>query len=145
MMDRKSYMVFHSATLISWPPLKLQFQFDHTRRVVDARSRIDAITNRARRELAYVACLNGRERARAPGQVNEPGLGYNMNYTIIHISINKNDFQLQRTSFTIKAGRCHLFWGIPESALCIMDIAGDRCNSVQCATTTSTSLNCNSR
>ena len=28
---------------ISWPPLKLQFQFDHTRRVVDARSRIDAI------------------------------------------------------------------------------------------------------
>ena len=28
---------------ISWPPLKLQFQFGHTRRVVDARSRIDAI------------------------------------------------------------------------------------------------------
>ena len=28
---------------ISWPPLKLQFQFDHTRRVVDAGSRIDAI------------------------------------------------------------------------------------------------------
>ena len=28
---------------ISWPPLKLQFQFDHTRRVVDDRSRIDAI------------------------------------------------------------------------------------------------------
>ena len=55
---------------ISWPPLKLQFQFDHTRRVVDARSRIDAI------QTGPVD--NGRELARAPGQVNEPGLQYEL-------------------------------------------------------------------
>ena len=33
----------YTSVRLSWPPLKLQFQFDHTRRVVDARSRIDAI------------------------------------------------------------------------------------------------------
>ena len=48
---------------ISWPPLKLQFQFDHTRRVVDARSRIDAI------QTGPVENYSLRK-------VNEPGLQY---------------------------------------------------------------------
>jgi hypothetical protein len=55
---------------ISWPPLKLQFQFDHTRRVVGARSRIDAIQTGPVENYSlrgYVGNLPGRERARSPG------------------------------------------------------------------------------
>ena len=37
------YDTLYTLVWVSWPPLKLQFQFDHTRRVIDARSRIYAI------------------------------------------------------------------------------------------------------
>ena len=76
---------------ISWPPLKLQFQFDHTRRVVDDRTRIDAIQTGARRELAYDVVgliLTSRERARSPRQVNEPGLQYELHHNPYLPNIN---------------------------------------------------------
>ena len=78
---------------ISWPPLKLQFQFDHTRRVVDARSRIDAIQTGTSRASPRSAESEHGPRDKSMSRA------YNMNYTIIHIyliSINKNDFQLPR-------------------------------------------------
>ena len=45
---------------------------------------------RARRELAYgyVVSLTGRERARAPGQVNEPGLQYELHHNPYLPNIN---------------------------------------------------------
>ena len=71
----------YTSVRLSWPPLKLQFQFDHTRRVVDARSRIDAIDIRLRITLLlYRLNRARRERARAPGQVNEPGLQYELHH-----------------------------------------------------------------
>ena len=84
---------------ISWPPLKLQFQFDHTRRVVDARSRIDAIQTGPVENYSlrgYVASPAESEHGPRDKSMSR---AYNMNYTIIHIyliSIHKNDFQLQR-------------------------------------------------
>ena len=82
----------YTSVRLSWPPLKLQFQFDHTRRVVDARSRIDAIGIWLRITLLLYR-LNRASRERASQWA------VNMNYTIIHIyliSIHKDDFQLQR-------------------------------------------------
>ena len=68
----------YTSVRLSWPPRKLQFQFDHTRRVVDARSRIDAID--LRYGSHYYINRARRERARAPGQVNEPGLQYELHH-----------------------------------------------------------------
>ena len=82
----------YTSVRLSWPPCKLQFQFDHTRRVVDARSRIDAI------DLRYGSQTGPVESEHGPRD-KSMSRAYNMNYTIIHIyliSIHKNDFQLQR-------------------------------------------------
>ena len=84
----------YTSVRLSWPPLKLQFQFDHARRVVDARSRIDAIDLRLRITLTIIYINRARrERARAPGQVNEPGLQYELHHNPYLPNLNSQKFQ----------------------------------------------------